>query len=379
MNRTDIVSPEDQSVTFVELFFDLVFVFAFTQVVGLLHEGITWTSIGQAVLVFWLVWWAWTQFTWALNPANTDHRSIQALTLLATAIAFFMAVAVPWVFEHNALFFAVPYVMVRAVGLHIYRWVAQDDPSLARAVGTFGRLSIGGMAAVLLGAWLGGPQLYAFWGLAILLDVLASGAAGSDNQWHLRPGHFAERHGLIIIIALGESLIVAAGGLSGAFGNQQTTVVAALCVALTCALWWSYFPYVRPYLERALEDASTEAEGELARDIYSLGHFPMLFGIIAMAAAMEEAVAHPDHALPTEGRAALAAGLFLFVGGAALGQKRAYGEVAWIRVATVGLTGAALFWLADVPPWMSLGIAVAGMAILTLGEYRACTAREQKA
>ena len=120
MNTQTIVSPEDQSVTFVELFFDLVFVFSVTQVVGLLHHELNWTGVLQAVLVFWLVWWAWTQFTWALNAADTTHHLVELGALVATAVAFFMAVALPDAFQSRALWFAIPYVLVRVVGLALF-------------------------------------------------------------------------------------------------------------------------------------------------------------------------------------------------------------------------------------------------------------------
>src|SRR5688500_8944320 len=120
MRSKSIVSPEDQKVTFVELFFDLVFVFSVTQVVGLLHDGLSWIAVGQAILVFWLVWWAWTQFTWALNAADTTHHLVALATLAATAVAFFMAVVVPDAFQARALWFAIPYVLVRVIGLALY-------------------------------------------------------------------------------------------------------------------------------------------------------------------------------------------------------------------------------------------------------------------
>jgi len=101
MASQNISSPEDQSVTFVELFFDLVFVFSVTQIVGLLHNGLDWTVVGQAILIFWLVWWTWSQFTWALNAADTTHPLVQLGTLLATAVAFFMAVALPEAFRRH--------------------------------------------------------------------------------------------------------------------------------------------------------------------------------------------------------------------------------------------------------------------------------------
>ena len=125
MSARSIVSPEGQRVTFVELFFDLVFVFAVTQVVGLLHEGLDWGAVGRAILVFWFVWWAWTQFTWALNAADTTHHHVVLRTLLATAVAFFMAVALPSAFGERALWFAAPYVLVRGLGLTLYGRVAE--------------------------------------------------------------------------------------------------------------------------------------------------------------------------------------------------------------------------------------------------------------
>jgi low temperature requirement protein LtrA len=125
--KRPIATREDQSATFIELFFDLVFVFSVTQVVGILHHGLSWIAIGQAVLVFWLVWWAWTQFTWALNSADTTHPKVELGTLVATALAFFMAIAVPEAFEARALWFAIAYGLVRTVGLVIFSWVIAEQ------------------------------------------------------------------------------------------------------------------------------------------------------------------------------------------------------------------------------------------------------------
>ncbi|HSR41017.1 MAG TPA: low temperature requirement protein A, partial [Longimicrobiales bacterium] len=146
--RHPLVSPEGQSATFIELFFDLVFVFSVTQVVALLHDGLTWGALGNAVLVFWLVWWAWTQFTWALNAADTTHPFVELSTLAATALAFFMAVGVPDAFRGGALWFAVPYVLVRGVGLLLYGRVVSANPDQKAAVRTFATVSLGGLAVV---------------------------------------------------------------------------------------------------------------------------------------------------------------------------------------------------------------------------------------
>ena len=135
MSKRPIISPEGQSATFVELFFDLVFVFGVTQVVGLLHHDHSWPGVGRALLVFWMVWWAWTQFTWALNAADTEHPLVELGTLVATALAFFLAVSIPGAFEDRALWFGVSYVLVRAVGLWIYLWVSSQDEAHQAAEG----------------------------------------------------------------------------------------------------------------------------------------------------------------------------------------------------------------------------------------------------
>ena len=183
MRSASIVSPHDQKVTFVELFFDLVFVFSVTQVVGVLHHGLNGASVLQAVLVFWLVWWGWTQFTWALNAADTTHHLVELATLAATAVAFFMAVAVPDAFAAGALRFALPYVIVRVLGLMLYGWVAQAaDKAQHAAVQRFCYLSSAGLIAVLVGAVLGGPAQYWVWALAILLDVIAAAYAMTPHS-----------------------------------------------------------------------------------------------------------------------------------------------------------------------------------------------------
>ena len=374
MTSPSIVSPEDQSVTFVELFFDLVFVFSITQIVGILHHGISLGTVGQSVLVFWLVWWAWTQFTWSLNAANTDHPHIQIATLAATAVAFFMAVSVPTAFEGAALWFAGPYVLVRIIGLVVYMWVSSGDERQSQAVRTFALVSVGGLAAVLIGAALGGVALYYLWGLAILLDVIAASIGGREEGWNLHPGHFVERHGLIVIIALGESLIVAGGGLVAAPKEISLLIVGFMAVALTCALWWSYFPYIRPVLEEALHALSGAERAGAARDVFSLAHFPMLFGIVGIAATLEEAIAHSHDPLAVGSRAAFAGGLILFLGGTALAKWRAVRHRSLTRVVAVIVTAIVVVVVSGSPAWVTLAIGLVGTLLVVGIEHRGVSA-----
>lgn len=372
MPNSSIVSPEDQTVTFVELFFDLVFVFSVTQVVSFFHHGVSWSTAGSAVLVFWLVWWAWTQFTWALNAANTDHQHIQIAMLLATAIAFFMAIAVPDAFGNKALWFAIPYVMVRLVGLHVYTKVTVTNERQYKGVRSFALASIGGLTAVVIGAVLGGPTQYWLWGLAILLDALAAQVAGKSDSWNLHPEHFVERHGLIVIIALGESLIVAAAGLVGSDLTLTLLTVGLLAVMITCALWWSYFPYVKPLLESGLIRTEASDEGPMARDAFSFGHFPLLCGIIAISSAIEVAVLDPTAPLPLKVRVAMASGLFLFTVAAAYAQWRTVGILPRMRLFVIVVTGATIVLVAGTLPWVTLLIAFVGVTGVVIVEYVKC-------
>lgn len=369
MSDVSLVSPEGQRVSWAELFFDLVFVFSVTQVVGILHSGMTPTRAGEAVLVFWLVWWAWTQFTWALNAANTDHPRVELAILVSTAVAFFMAVSVPGAFGGGRLWFAVTYVSVRAIGLLVYWWVAADVAHKT-AVRVFALGSTTGLLAVLAGAIVGGTAQYWLWGAAIVLDVLAAGRAGGEEGWNLHAEHFVERHGLIVIIALGESLIVAASGLSEAPTDPHLIAVAVLAVALACGLWWSYFPYVRPALEHALLGRSGSGLSTVARDVFSLIHFPMLCGIIGTAAGLEEILLHPETPLPLGGRLALSGGIFLFLGGSALAKLRALGMVPWARVLLTAATAGVILALEGVPPWVGLAVGVVGILAVVATEER---------
>ena len=353
-----LVSPDDQRVTFVELFFDLVFVFCITQVVTLLHGHVDLHSTGSALLVFWLIWWAWTQFTWALNAANTDHPRVQIATLLATTIAFFLAVGIPRALNSGAVWFAICYIAVRTLGLLVYIWVAWTDPLQRRAVRTFSLFSFAGLAAVAIGALAGGGAQYGWWAFAIVLDLVAAGFAARLEGWNIHPDHFVERHGLIVIIALGETLIVAASGLIAAPPSPLAVLTGALAVAVTSGLWWCYFRNVRSVFEHALARHEGNARSSLARDIFSVMHFPMLFGVIVMAAATEAALAHPDEPLAADLRIALGGGAVLFICGTAAAMWRATGRPQIWRF-VLAPAAAAMVFLAGAAPAVGLAILLA--------------------
>jgi low temperature requirement protein LtrA len=358
--RRPITTTEDQSTTFIELFFDLVFVYAVTQTVSLVHEELSWAGVAHAVIVFWLVWWAWTQFTWALNSADTTHPAVEAVMLVATALAFLMAVTVPDAFGDAGGWFAATYIAVRVVGLALYGRVAWDDVAKRAAVRRFALLSAGGLAAVAGGGMVGGDARAWWWAAAVLLDVVAAVAAGAAEGWDVRPDHFSERHGLFVIIALGESLIVAASGLTGAERTAQTVAVAILAVAATGGLWWSYFVSAKPALDHALRQRGGVDLTTLARDVYSIWHFPLVFGVVLLAVAIEEAVTHPHEALPVGGSLALAGGVVLFVGSAAAALRRSGYSLSGRRLVILAVVAAGV--------WVTHGEAVTwSLLVVALG------------
>ena len=217
MTEKSLVSSEDQGATFVELFFDLVFVFAVTQVTHYAAHHLDVQGILRAVMVFWLIWWGWSQFTWALNKANTDHPHVRLATLISTGVAFAMAFSVENAFaavRAEVLWFSLSYIGVRILGLGLAYKVVHSNTDQRSAVVTFAGLSLAGLAAVLGGSFVDPSLRNWIWLGAIALDSGAAWVAGDRRAWGLHPGHFAERHGLIVIIALGESLIVAGSALT---------------------------------------------------------------------------------------------------------------------------------------------------------------------
>jgi low temperature requirement protein LtrA len=376
--KRPITTTEDQSTTFIELFFDLVFVYAVTQTVSLVHEELSWAGVAHAVIVFWLVWWAWTQFTWALNSADTTHPAVEAVMLAATAIAFLMAVTIPDAFGDAGGWFAATYIAVRVVGLALYGRVAWDDVAKRAAVRRFALLSVGGLAAVAGGGVVEGDARAWWWAAAVLLDVVAAVAAGAAEGWaegwDIRPDHFSERHGLFVIIALGESLIVAAAGLTGAEPTTQTVAVGILAVAVTCGLWWSYFVTAKPLLDDAIRQRNEIDRSTLARDVYSILHFPLVFGVVLLAVAVEEAVAHPHEALPAGASLALAGGVVLFVGGTAAALRRSSYALSGRRLVILAAVAAGVWLTHGAPVTWSLLMVALGLLLLGAAERATRTA-----
>ncbi len=364
---------EDQGATFVELFFDLVFVFAITQVTALIHHDLTMEGIGKAVLVFWMIWWGWTQFTWALNPINTDLSSVRLWTLVATGVAFIMAVSVGHAFSDSGLLFAGSYVACRLIGLGLYYVASREHKEMAKAVRHFTLLSLGGLSLALIGGFLA-PEIRVWvWLGALLLDMGAAMLAARTGGWELNAGHFAERHGLFVIIALGESLVAAGVAASGQVMTTSLMLVALGSVTVACLLWWSYFGWLKDDLEEALHAREGAAQSVLARDAYSLLHFPLIGGVIGVAVGIEAMVAHPGDPLDIGPLVAFTVGLLLFVGSGTASWRVAGGQILWWRIAFLAGTIGALLLLPTPKPIYVLGIASAALLGVLLREFARCS------
>jgi low temperature requirement protein LtrA len=352
------------------LFFDLVFVFAVTQVTVLTAHHLDPVGVARSLLLFWMIWWAWTQFTWTLNPADTGHPRVQGLTLAATAVAFVMAASVAGAFDAGGAWFAVPYVAVRVMGLALQLKVDLERQNVDRAGMTLWvAWSSLGLVAVLIGAFVD-PAVRPFvWLAAVGLDLFAAGIAGQRATWDLYATHLSERHGLFVIIAIGESLIVAGTAIAAEDRTVDLVASVAAAIAVACLLWWTYFGWLKDACEHAFAQLDPSRIGQAARDAFSLAHFPLVCGIVAFAVAIEEIVSHPSDPAPPEVVAALGIGIALVVGFSAVASRRLSG--AWLapRFAILAVMGAALAAVgaasvAPVWPLVVVAVALAGVVIL---------------
>jgi low temperature requirement protein LtrA len=303
---------EEERVTPLELFFDLVFVLAITQCTQLMANTPTWEGLAKGMLVLALLWWSWVGYAWLTSVVDPEEGSVRLAIFAAMAALLVASLCVPRAFGHLAVLFSCAYAVVRGAQIALFTVASRDDPALRRSVTGLAVGTALGVGLLLAGAIVGDTAQVALWAFALLLDMSGPYLFGSEG-WKLAPGHFAERHGLIVIIALGES-IVAIG--VGANGDVDAGVVAAavLGIALAGALWWLYFDVVALVAARRLERAAEGRErNEIARDSFSYLHFPMVAGIVLVALGLKKTLGHVDEPLKTVPAAALLGGTALYL------------------------------------------------------------------
>jgi low temperature requirement protein LtrA len=331
---------EDFTADQVELFFDLAFVFAFSQIVGLLLYDPTWNTVGESALIFLLLWLPWTQFTWSANAVPGNSRTVRVLFLVATAASVPMAASIQTAFDQSGALFAIPIAIIFLIALAMMVLALERGTEVWRSSIRYGAPNVAAMTAIVVGGFVDGNARTTLWILGVLIVVYATVRAGS-GEWIVRAGHFAERHGLIVIVALGE-VIVALGNavvIPLQEGGFPSASVVALVAAGTFAglLWWAYFDRVQPAFEHRAEETATSRRGRFARNVYSYAHAPIVAGIILSAVAMEEMALHPSDPLPTAFRAMGAAGIVLYFGGVGIGVYLAFGVLARERIAAVAV------------------------------------------
>ena len=331
---------EEQRTTAVELFYDLVFVFAVTQVSHLLLHDLSWRGAGRAAVALLVVWWAWNYTTWVTNELDPDSVVVRLLLIGIMLASLLLAIAIPRAFEDRALLFAGAYVTIQ-VGRHLFlTFAAAEAGTIERR--RAGRILTWFIAAGVLwvaGALAGGTARPWLWLAALAIDYTAPivtyripfAARIPTSAWQVETAHFAERFQLFVIIALGESIVATGATTSGLDVTAARAAAFAVAFLTTAAFWWLYFNYVAQIAQRRLELAARRVE--MARDAYTYLHVVLVAGVIVSAVGAELVIAHPGDRLAGREIAAVVAGPAIYLLGHALFRLRMAGSVSWKRLA----------------------------------------------
>ena len=337
-------TDDDHRVTTLELLFDLVFVYAITNVTALMEHDIGAETVLEGLITLAVVWFGWCAYTWLGNQAQADEGLLRVAMVVAMAGMFFVAISIPYAFEDDgnaAIVLATAYAVVRFTHLGVYLVAAGDDRQLRSVI--LGMLGVATIMLVLLftGAIVGGSALKWWWLAAVVSDQLGVYFVRS-TRWRLNSAsHFAERFGLVIIIAIGES-IVAVGAATSSADLDWRDAAALLCgLAIAVCLWWLYFDVVARVAEDVLRRSSGIERARLARDSYTYIHFLFVAGIVFVAFGLVVLIG--DHGHVDAGRYALYGGIVCYLVGHLLFRLRNVGGI------NVARTVAALVLLAGIP------------------------------
>ncbi len=345
----------EHEVTPLELFFDLVFVFAMTQVTSRLADDPNWAGVLRGMLVLAALWWAWAVYAWLTSAMDVDEGAVRLVMLAAMGAIFGVALAVPGAFGDDAILFGVAYLLVRVLHVVLSLVVARDDPDRLSAIIRFAPTTVLAASLLVLAGFLEGNARIAVWMLALAIDYLGPTVIGMGRGWRVAPEHFAERFGLIILIALGESLIAIGVGAGFALGAGEL-VAAALGIVVVSALWWLYFDVAAHFARRRVMETAGLALARLARDAYSYLHLPLVAGVVLFALGLKTTLDHVGEPLDTVSAVALCGGAALYLFGLVAFLFRMTGRV--FRRRTIG----AALLLALIP----VSLAIPALAALAL-------------
>jgi low temperature requirement protein LtrA len=311
--RMSPVMRSEEAVKPLELFFDLVFVLALTQCTALMADDPTWKGLVRGLLILGVLWWAWVGYSWLTSVVDPEEGVVRFAIFAAMAGLLVVALCVPEAFGDSALLFACAYGLVRAAHIVLFMVASRGDPGFRMAVTGLGIGTAVGVGLLVAASFADGALQGGLWALALLLDMGEPYVFGSEG-WKLAPSHFAERHGLIMIIALGESIVAIGVGAEGLDVDAGVVVTATLGVAAAAALWWLYFDIVALVAERRLTKAAVGREqNEVARDSYSYLHFPMVAGIVLFALGLKKTLEHVGDPLDTVPAVAMLGGVGVYL------------------------------------------------------------------
>jgi low temperature requirement protein LtrA len=294
-----------------ELFFDLVFVFALTQVTALMSADPTWQGLGRGMLVFAALWWAWGAYAWLTNEIDADEDLPRLAMFTAMTAMLIAALAVPDAFGDDGVIFACAYFVVRV--MHVVLFIqAAPHVSAQEAMTRLARTAIPAPLLLIAAGFADGPLQAALWLMALAIDYggpLVLGVGG----FMVSPSHFAERFALIVIIALGESIVAIGVGAAGLELDLGLVLAAVLGVSIACALWWAYFDWMAIHAERVFSRTEGDERARMARDAFAYLHLPLTAGIILVALGIKKTLEHVDEPLGTVPTVALLGGLALYL------------------------------------------------------------------
>lgn len=371
-------SPEGHRVTTFELFFDLVYVYAFTQVSHLMAESHDALGVLQAMIVLGLLWWTWCSYSWLANQSPADQGVLRIGMSVAMAAIFVATLAIPEAFEDlpggldGPLVLVVAYGLVRVVHMSLYLVAAGDDRGLRRQVVRTQLVAmLPAFALLVVGALVGEPAQTWIWLGAILWDLGLTLMTGIGGDWRLHsPSHWAERYGLVVILALGESVVAIGIGASHEPISVPIIAGAVLCIALALVLWWVYFLGSAEHAEHALARKDGVARAEYATLAYTYLHFVLIAGVVVASLGVEEAMAEVGSSEPFGlfGAVLLGGGVAAYVVGTAVLLRSSGHRWPWVR-----LVGALA--LVAVVPLLASWPALPGLALVVVIAY-ACAVAE---
>src|SRR5215210_4544403 len=298
-------------VTPLELFFDLLFVFAFTQVTGLLSNDPTWNGLLRGLLVLSVLWWTWAGYARLTNRLDAEEDLIRFVVLAAVAAMLVVSLALPTVFGAGGVLFACGYFVLRSLHFVLAQLATGADPEWRRATWAVAPNALLITAALLVASRARGDAQLACWVVAAVVAYVWP-LLGRAGGWEVSPEHFVERFGLVILIALGEAVVAVGAGAAGVRLDAGVLAAALLAMAVIACLWWAYFDWVVYVAGSRLENATGIARATLARDAYAYLHSAMVAGIVLFAYGVETALHHTASPLDPVPASALAGGVSLY-------------------------------------------------------------------